>query len=618
MEWTRMTETREQPESETPWTPKRVLMVLLVAVLITVPQACGFEMSAGDLADPTLVQEPKSCQTDNSCMDGLVCDPAVNVCVAPEPADMEISIRLVPPAEGSDMVEEQYAGLDLGESNTFRFVIQRPIRVLGTVTDASGDAVDDYKIVARSDGEIPGMDYYETSEAVAVNDFTQDYLGGDGFELYLKPDKVYDVYVHPSSGAPQAFPPFHARRSFTVGEEADHPYTSKWELNLPDPSEYLRISGQVVMSGSSPEPISGAKVFARAPETGETSTSAQTDKDGWFEILVQPPEADDTGLLKAPAYEVHVRPSEGNPVVPQVIVATEMIFSEDQDLGFLEVGYMGPSATVTLAVQDPSGLFLADRLGDTAVRVSGEIGKGTVTVEDVVDGTGLVFFSLPPGEYIVSAMPPADGDLALLQQPLTVAVDRPEVNSALRLEQRPELSGWVLSPDGSPVAGVEVTAIFTGKGAYPTTSPLPERSFITTTDDEGAYLLRLDPGQYRIIADPPVVSGLPRRIERYVFVTSSEQRTLWLDKPVVVSGTVEAYPPIDAAGRVEPAVFPAPEGEPEIPATITPTTPLPAPDVKVEIYLHEPDADSDEGLPPVAESFTDDTGSYLLILPAVD
>jgi len=66
-------------------------------------------MSAGDLADPTLVQEPKSCQTDNSCMDGLVCDPAVNVCVAPEPADMEISIRLVPPAEGSDMVEEQYA-----------------------------------------------------------------------------------------------------------------------------------------------------------------------------------------------------------------------------------------------------------------------------------------------------------------------------------------------------------------------------------------------------------------------------------------------------------------------------------------------------------------------------
>lgn len=613
-----MTETREQDETMTGWTPRRVLPWLAVLVLIITIQACGLELGAGDLAGPTLVQEPEPCHGDGDCMKGLVCDPAVQICVAPNSADMKISIRLVPPSEGSDMVEEQYAGLELGERSTFRFVIPRPIRVLGTVSDASGGAVDDYKIVARSDGEIPGLDYYETSEAVAVNDFTQDFLGGEGFELYLKPDKIYDVYVHPSSGDPQAFPPFHARRSFTVGEDPEHPYTTKWELNLPDPSEYLRLSGQVVMSGSMPEPIAGAKVFARAPATGETSTTAITDDEGWFELLVQPPEADDKGLLKAPAYEVHVRPSDGNPVVPQVIAAEGMIFSEDQDLGLLEVGYMGPPAVVTLAVQDPSGLFLADRLGDTVVRVSGEIGKGTVIVEDVVDGAGIVVFDLPAGEYIVSALPPAAGDLALLQQPLSVDADRAEVTSALRLALRPELSGWVLSPDGSPVAGAEVTAVFTGKGAYPTTSPLPERKFITSTDDDGAYLLRLDPGQYRIIVDPPVISGLPRRIEHYVFVTSSEQRTLWLDKPVVVSGTVEAYPPIDAAGQVQPDVIYGAEEEPEMPSTITPTTPLPAANVKVEIYVHDADADPGETLPPVAEGFTGDAGSYLLILPAVE
>jgi len=613
-----MTETREQDETETGWTPRRVLPYLLVAVLlIPILHACGFEMDAGSLAGPILVQEPKSCDRDGDCMEGLVCDLAVRVCVSPDSVDMEISIRLVPPAEGSDMVEEQYAGLDLGESNTFRFVIPRPVRVLGTVADASGAAVKDYKIVAHSDGEIPGLDYYETSEAVAVNDFTQDFLGGEGFELYVKPDKIYNVYVHPTSGDPQAFPLFHARRSFTVGGDPKHPYTTKWEVSLPDPSEYLRISGQVVESVSSPEPVPGAKVFARAPATGETSTTAYTDEDGWFEILVQPPEADDKGLLKAPAYEVHVRPSDANPVVPQVVAAEGMIFSEDQDLGLLEVGYMGPPSSVTLAVQDPSGLFLADRLGDTVVRVSGEIGMGTVLVEDVVDGAGIVVFDLPSGDYVVSVMPPADGDLALLQQPLCVAVDRPEVTSALRLDHRPELSGWVLSPDGSPVPGAEVTAVFTGKGAYPTTSPLPERRFITTTDDEGGYLLRLDPGQYRIIADPPVVLGLPRRIEPYVFVTSSEQRTIWLDNPVVVSGTVEAYPPIDEQGQVEPDISSFAEGDPEHPQTITPTTPLPAPDVKVEIYLHDPEADPDEALPPLAESFTDDTGSYLLILPAV-
>jgi hypothetical protein len=613
-----MTDTREQDEAETGWTPRRVVLRLLVVLVTLALPACGFELGAGDLAGPTLVQEPKSCQHDSDCMEGLVCDPAVQICVAPDAADMKISIRLVPPAEGSDMVQEQYAGLDLGESNTFRFVVPRPIRVLGTVTNASGDAVDDYKIVARSQGEIPGLDYYETSEAVAVNDFTQEFLGGEGFGLYLKPDKIYDVYVHPSSGDPQVFPPFHARRSFTVGGDPEHPYTTKWEIRLPDPSEYLRVSGRVVMSTSSPEPIIGAKVFARAPATGETSTTAYTDDEGWFELLVQPPDADDKGLLKAPAYEVHVRPSDANPMVPQVIAAEEMIFAEDLELEPLEVGYLGPPAAVTLAVQDPTGLFLAERLGDTVVRVSGEIGKGTMIVEDVVDGAGVVAFELPAGEYIVSAMPPAAGDLALLQQPLSVAPDRVAVTSALRLALRPELSGWVLSPDASPVAGAEVTAIFTGKGSYPTTSPLPERSFITTTDGDGAYDLRLDPGQYRIIVDPPVVSGLPRHIEHYVFVTSSEQRTFWLDKPVVVSGTVEAYPPIDAAGQVRSEEIYGAEGEPEVPPSITPTTPLPAADVKVEIYLHDPDADPGEPVPPVAEGFTDDSGSYLLILPAAE
>ncbi|MFH1530045.1 MAG: carboxypeptidase-like regulatory domain-containing protein [Pseudomonadota bacterium] len=614
-----MATTLDRDGAETGRMPRRALLRLLVVVLLPfLLHACGFEMDAAGLAGPTLVQEPKSCQKDSDCMEGLVCDPTVRICVSPDSSDMEISIRLVPPAEGSNVLEEQYAGLDLGESNTFRFVISRPIRVLGTVTDASGGAVHDYKIVARSDGEIAGLDYYETSEAVALNEFTQDFLGGEGFELYLKPDKIYNIFVHPTSGDPQAFPLFHARRSFNVGGEPEHPYTMKWEIRLPDPSEYLRISGRVVLSESFPEPVSGAKVFARAPVTGETSTTAYTDEDGWFEILVQPPEADDMGLLKAPAYEVHVRPSDANPVVPQVVAAEGMIFSEDQDLGLLEVGYMGSPSSVTLAVQDPSGLFLAERLGDTVVRISGEIGKGTVVVEDVVNGTGVVSFGLPPGDYVISVMPPADGDLALLQQPLSVAADRPEVTSSLRLDHRPELSGWVLSPDGSPVPGAEVIAIFTGKGAYPTTSPLPERRFITTTDDEGAYLLRLDPGQYRIIADPPVVLGLPRRIEHYVFVTSSEQRTIWLDYPVVVSGTVEAYPPIDEQGQVKPAKSADAAGGSGNPPTITPTTPLPAPDVKVEIYLHDPDADPDEALPPLAEGFTDDSGSYLLILPAVE
>ena len=614
-----MTTERTQRGAEPGWMPRRAPWFLLVAFVLTgLVQACALDMGMDGLADPTLVQEPKSCQKDSDCMEGLVCDPAVRVCVSSEPADMAISIRLVPPTEGSDMVEEQFAGLDLGESNTFRLVIPRPIRVLGRVSDASGGTVDDYKVIARAPGEIPGLDYYETAEAVAAGDYTQDLLAGDGFELYLKSDKIYDLYVHPSSGDPQAFPPFHVRRSFTVGETPGHPFTTTWEVSLPDPSEYLRISGKVVLSESCPDPVSGAKVFARAPATGETSTSALTDEDGWFEILVQPPEADDKGLLKAPAYEVHVRPSEVNPVVPQIVAAAEVVFSEDQDLGLLEVGYMGAPSAVTLAVQDPSGLFLSDRLGDTVVRVSGEIGKGTVIVEDVVDDTGVVLFALPPGDYIVSVMPPAAGDLALLQQPLSVGVDRPEVTGALRLSQRPELSGWVLSPDGSMVSGAEVTAIFTGKGAYPTTSPLPERRFITTTDAEGAYLLPLDPGQYRIIADPPVVSGLPRRIEHYVFVTSSVQRTILLDKPVVVSGTVEAYPPIDAAGNVEAEIAAGADGDSGAPRSITPTTPLLAPDVKVEIYLHDPDAEPEDPLPPVAEGFTDDTGSYLLILPAAE
>jgi len=596
--------------------------LIFAVVLSSLFTACAFDMAADSAFGPSLAQEPKGCRDDGDCMEGLVCDPAVKICVAPGDVELDISIRLVPPSKGSDMVEEQYVGLELGETNTFHLVIPRPIRVLGTVTDASGVTMNAYTIVAVSDGEIPGLDYYEISEPARVNEFTQDYLGGDGFEFYLKPDKVYDVYVHPTSEDGQVFPPFHAKRSFTVGEDPDHPYTAKWEFRLPDPSEYLRISGQVVLSSSDPQPVAGARVFARAPETGETSTTAVTDTDGGFEVLVQPPDADDEGLLKAPAYEMNIRPSDDNPVVPQVVAVEGLVFADDTDLGLLEVGHMGPPVAVSFAVQDPSGLFLSDRLGATVVRVSGEIGKGTILVEDVVDAAGTVCFDLPPGDYIVSAMPPAAGDLALLQEPLTVDPDRSELARALRLAPRPVLSGWVLSPDESPLEDVEVTAIFTGKGAYPTTSPLPERHFLTTTDADGAYSLRLDPGQYRILADPPVVSGLPRRIEHYVFVTSSEQRTIWLDKPVVVTGTVEAYPPIDELGQVESGIELDGKGKVELPATITSTTPLPAPNVKVEVFFHDPDADPEmdpeANLIPVAEGWTDETGGYLMVLPLTD
>jgi len=588
------------------------LLLSGLALLAAHLPSCALDADAGATPDPLIIHEAYACEDDTDCMAGLVCDLLAQVCVAADAAPREVSLRLVPPSDGSDMLEEQFPGIMVGDSGPLRLVIPRPLRILGTVAEASGQAATAVTIVAVAAGDLPGLDYYGTSGPAPLNEFTQTYLGGDGFELFVKPDRTYDVYLHraPESG----LPPFHIRRAFHVGEDALHPHTSKWEIVLPEPGDFFRIRGVVVESLSSPTPVVGARIFLRAPETGELSTTAETDGEGRFEVLVQPPDGAAGGLLALPEYEAHVRASEVNPTVPQVVAASGLVLSGETDLGVLEVGFLGTPVPVTLAVQDGSGLFLPDRLGGTTVRLTGAVGRGTVEVEALVDAEGRAAFQLPTGAYVVSVLPPPEGDLALLQAPLAVEAGRPEVTTALHLEPRPELSGWVVTPDGTPLEGVLVTAVFTGKGAYPTTSPLPERRFLATSGADGAYSLRLDPGQYRVIADPPASAGLPRRIEPYVFVTSSEQRTLHLDSPMAVIGLVEAYPPIDEQGRVTGRGLQDRGTDREPSAAI----PLPATNVKVEVFPYSPEWDPGTTRIPLAETWTLEDGQFLLLLPASD
>ena len=581
---------------------KSTYKAVMVALTVMWVSSCLVVEENSGGGEPVIVA---SCDSDSACAEGLVCDETVHMCMADEDLEMTGWVRLVPPSEGMVAVEEQYPGVEVSNGESLNLTLHRPIRVSGNVYHVGDPMFEsaEAEIVAVAQGEIPGLLVQQKAKAEEVKTSSDGVGTEGGFEFLVIPDKTYDIYVRLSGPeySEGTTPPYHVRRSFSLQPGSPDPYSYAWDIEIPPQDGYLKLTGRLVCSGSSGEtPIEGAKVYGLAQASGNLTSTDLTDAKGSFELWAQPPKE-----LDYEVYELRIRPSQHNELVPEKAVK-EVEMSQSMDVGTIVTSGLDKLVPLRLEVTNAPDDFDLE-LSGTSVRFSGKVDKGSLTVERLLDQDRSVELVLPQGSYVMSVVPPVSSSYGIYQQLVQLVYPSDDtVDILVELSPKVSLHGFVQDHSGNRVEGAQLTAVFTGKGVFPDTSPLPYRSYDVFTNDQGDYEVLLDPGQYSIVIDPPAQLGLPRKLERNIFVSGSQQRSWEFALPVVVTGQV--YGQVTADLETDEA---GSSGAP-IPATVGP-----AAEVRVELYDEVDGERTPDGVAPIpiAETWTDEEGHFFLLLP---
>lgn len=602
------------------------------------------------------------CSTNGNCPGNLVCDQKVNVCVSTEFVQVNAWLRLLPPQKGVLAVEEQYASVEVTNTQDVKLTLHPPVRVVGRVQfEGNPLAIQDAQIIAVAAGTIPDLNFHQ--DAKATTGYTYDYDKGEtdkpGFEFWVAEDKTYDVYVYLSNLTDEGteYPPYHERRNFALRDAVEGTYD--WNIEVPLPHSYIHLTGCILSAGEELTPIVGAKVLAYSDQSGNSSSVGLTDSDGCYDIAIQPLEE-----LTPDVYELRLKPSSENELVPDVVLDSvevnqamlaETSVEGDEDgeagksihLGDMVVHDLDRLAIVKVVVsardetetpsqipednaQEIAASLAHDRVVEltkevlgTQVKFAGKVDEGMLRMErtitevetDVDEDGGIVrveatiVMQLPPRSYVLSLIPRADSRYGIYQELYIFdPVDSEPAPIEVELKKKATTTIHVTAPDGNSVAGALVSAVLSGKGNYPETAPVPIRLYeaAESTLEPGYYVMSLDPGTYTIVVDAPQETGLPRHIERDCYVHgSSQQRPIQLSEPSAITGIVY--------GTLTPE---ATTGEEAADATEESQV-GPVAGVKVEMFDETEGSSEADGISPIptATGWSDEDGRFVLIVP---
>jgi len=599
----------------------------MAAVAVATLASCDFEAvraEDGALKPP----EVSTCDSSSECMTGLVCDQGVHLCVAGTPTTLTGWLRLLPPSDSVVAVEEQYPGMTMDSKNPLTLSLSRPISVTGRVF-VKGDALNSEvaDIVAETPGEIPDLKIQAYTLATPAG-FDEMGMAKAGFDLMVTPDKVYDIRVYLASpDGTGSLPPFHVQKKFSTNGKGTDPYKVDWDIEVPAVEDYYHITGRLVKYGTDAAPIASASVVAQSPETGDESSIAGSGPDGSFDILVQPPEVPQSGVT----YEVRVGPGPGNEMVPSAVIGEVFVGGDPaspSDLGNIQIEGLTELETVSIEVVGGDGTFDPVFLSGTEVTFTGTVGmerKGILHLKRTVDASGVVTIDLPTAFYVVSVIPPDDSSFGdeqkwgILQKQVQLYSRDDPFEVVAKLSPMPEIKGRVLAPDATPLAGVQIRAVHSSEPKY-SEVPLPTREFVALSDETGHYAMRVDAGQYVMVLDAPVTTGLPRIVQRETSVSKTQTRDWKFPQPSAISGVIVGYSVPETAPAYASEGLPSGKGPDANAADLEVVTPEHGPiaQVRVELYDQVDANDGTDGtMPvPVATATTDETGTFVLMVPA--
>ena len=327
-------------------------------------------------------------------------------------------------------------------------------------------------------------------------------------------------------------------------------------LVFPRSEQLTTVRG--ILHDSLDNPLQGFIARAYAG-TNVISNAVMTGPTGMFQLLFAPASvpADENGMIA-----IHADPPLGldpvtmNPVPrfeTQLVPIATLSASTNQTFTFKLPAFAQP-APLRFAVQDSEAVGIPD----VSVRFRTEIpalsdGTAIYEIAKTTNLNGEFEVPLIPGtanspvNYQVSLAPALDAPYSAICVPnfpvtMVGSGTQPQYSSPVLLGDRVNLLGTVLNADGLPAVGVMVTAtpISGTSGCFnsPSTTPVS-----TTTKRDGAYLMLLDAGTYRLDIDPPLGAPLPRLTQEgdlAVTVSQDTSHDIMLPRGEVVEGTLTA------------------------------------------------------------------------------
>jgi hypothetical protein len=436
----------------------------------------------------TLLCSPPECQTDTALL--LVAE--------------------VEPSADSPFVKEEFGSITIDQkTGYFGLALDPQVTLTGVVRVSSGGQQQALAstVVATRPSRIAGRP--DVSFQSTVNPTTGEYrlvlpINKPGEQYRLRATAINSALVPPKEIA------------VTVTTESD-PFV---DILFEDPLTLPEVHGAVL--DSLQNPIAGMQVQAIDPDTLDVvSTTTITDVKGAYSIrlVANPPST--VRVVVTPTLAVaRVLPTltldlatsslgvaksvTANMHVPPLPAAVHLIYAV---LGISTSGAQTP-------VGGASCVFVADVSDPKAT--DGVKASYRATATTATD-TGNAEVDLIPSDtgnrvYMVSITPDATSDFATMLTAIEVAPTTSPYGPSISLSLRPQLSGQVVDPSGSPLHGLQVVL-----GAATVAASVEQTPYLvaampsqTLSDADGRFALRTDKGFWDIGLIPPSDTMLPR------------------------------------------------------------------------------------------------------------
>ena len=449
----------------------------------------------------------RACFADADCVAGQQC--MLGECTWIPRLTLEADVT---PAAPSGYLYQPFSGIDVTDPESLKLVVPRPLTASVTLPEGAPAA----RVSFESDSSLRRP----VRETVDVRPGQQAMLSLVRGTLDVATGSIervsYTLVAIPlEDGCCEATRPCAA----PVIQRGVQP-SSDFPLQPGFPDRVTRITGTVLVSEDDWTPVTGLQVQAVDPTTGSFSLPGTTDESGRFCVAIDAP---DQGVA---SLTLRLGPAENRPTVeiPDITVGPEDL---EVDLGRLTLGAHGTPILLAgsrVVTADGEAVAGAQVLFDGAVEP-----KGSYRAAVVTDDSGHFEVALLRGTYQVRIVPPAGAAAGAFETELTV---EGPLRSALEFVApgRPAVSGVILGPDGTPVESAEVVA-----EPRATEPPgLAGLHTVTSTDADGRYLLRLDPGSYRIHVRAPAMSGLAWSVGHALDVPPLDQQLDPIALPVAV------------------------------------------------------------------------------------
>lgn len=459
----------------------------------------GLAASCSDYAGQSF-----DCPDDGACDDGLVC--AFGRCVDPSDQRLTLVDIEVDPSSASLPVQDVF-DVDLRASPRVDVALAGGVSVSGRVQH-DGDGVDAF-VLARPARSIAGRVLAPTAQTNGDGAFSLLAVDGFRYGLTVVPSDASLPIVYDDTG-------FRAR-----GDEQ-----SLDPVLIPSEEELVVVSGRVVSGqGVALLGVKDVDVRLKGDDGRVWSSTSRTAEDGSFQVVLA------RGLA---GLTLEVRPTAENAGYPEVHVAG-VDGSASVDLGDIDLGFVSAPVAFTATVVSSDGSPAAGAIG----YFRGAVGNGEFRASATTDGAGRLELSLPAGTYDVAVVGPAGAVRSGLLVSAQLAVPVTGQAPVFALAPRVAWSGVVRDDAGAELAGAGLDVVRVGAVDGTLEPALEDQlvAFASTTDDNGAFSLSLDPGRYRVSTRPALGSNAPAFSELVTIPPEGLERDVELPGRAVVAGT---------------------------------------------------------------------------------